>query len=337
MPAGAGKGRRRQESAPSPFSTATTDTRTRPRTGRPPKSPVGLNSREWLDAFKQAGKRFIADDCIGLAQQVAFSALLAFLPTVILLIGLLGLFGTGAFESLEHFVGSVAPKGVIDIIELAKKDAAASKSGSAIAFTVGLTVALWAASGGMGSIVKAVNRAYDRLETRPFWKVRLISILLVVVTALVLAGTFLLIVFGGSLADAIARRTPLGSEFKVFWNVARWPVAYIAVLLFFSLVYYLAPNKEQRSWRWVTPGALVGSLAWLGLSGLFSLYTSYSSSFDRTYGSLAGGIILLLWLDYSAWAILFGAELNAELDREADTHAAGGPRAGLTEPAKRVR
>jgi membrane protein len=319
------------------LSTATTDSQTRSRTGSPPRSPARLTRAEWLDVFKRAGQRFLADDCIGLSKEVAFSALLAFLPTVILLIGLLGLVGAGAFNSLEHFVGSVAPQGVISIIDLAKKDAAANKSGSAIAVVVGVVGALWAASGAMGAVVKAVNRAYERLETRPFWKVRVISIVLVVATGLVLAGTFLLIIFGGSLGDAIARRTPLDGGFKLFWNVARWPIVFVAVLLFFSLVYYLGPNKEQRSWKWLTPGSLVGSLLWLALSGLFALYTSFSSSYDRTYGSLAGGIVLLLWLDYSAWAILFGAELNAELDRQADIHAAGGPQAGLTEPAKRVR
>ena len=101
------------------------------------------------------------------------------------------------------------------------------------------------------------------------------------------------------------------------------------MLLFFAFVYYLAPNIEQRSWRWVTPGSLVGALLWLVLSGLFALYTTFSGSYAKTYGSLAGAIILLLWLNYSALAILFGAELNAELDRQADIHAAGGPRAGL--------
>src|SRR5207245_8808509 len=107
-------------------------------------------------------------------------------------------------------------------------------------------------------------------------------------------------------------------------------------LLFFSLVYYLAPNKEQRRWKWLTPGSLVGSLLWLALSGLFALYTSFSGSYDKTYGSLAGAIVLLLWLNYSAWAILFGAELNAELDRQADIRAAGGPHAGLVTPARRT-
>ena len=155
------------------MSTATTDTRKRSRNGAPPRGPARLTRAEWLDVFKRAGKRFLADDCMGLSQQVAFSALLAFLPTVILLIGLLGLFGTGAFNSLEHFVGSVAPHGVISMIDFAKKDAAQNKSGSAIAFVVGVFGALWAASGAMGAVVKAVNRAYDRVETRPFLQLRL--------------------------------------------------------------------------------------------------------------------------------------------------------------------
>jgi membrane protein len=293
--------------ARSPLSTGTTKAH--------PRTPARLGPRGWIDVFKRAGRSFIADDCIGLAQQVAFSALLAFLPTVILVIGLLGLFGPGPFNSLEHFLGSVAPKSVIDIIDLAKTDAAHNKSGSAFALALAIILAFWAATGAMSAVVKAVNRAYEYVETRPIWKVRLISLVLVLATGLVLVGTFLLIIFGGDLGDAIAQRTPLDGGFKVFWNIARWPVVFVALLLFFELVYYLAPNREPRTWRWLTPGAVVGSLAWLVLSGLFAVYTSYSSSYNRTYGSLAGGIILVLWLYYSAWAILFGAELNSQLDK----------------------
>jgi membrane protein len=183
--------------------------------------------------------------------------------------------------------------------------------------------------------MKAVNRAYERVETRPFWKQRLIALVLVVATGLVLAGMFLLIVFGGDLGKAITRRTGLGNQFELVWNILRWPIAFAAVLLFFALVYYLAPNLNQRNWRWVSPGSIVGAVTWLVLSGLFALYTSYSSSYSKTYGSVAGAIVLLLWLNYSSWAILFGAELNSELDREADIHAAGGPSAGLVKPARR--
>src|SRR5205807_7390673 len=143
--------------------------------------------------------------------------------------------------------------------------------------------------------------------------------------------------FGGALGDAIARKTVLGGGFTLVWNILRWPIAFVAVMLFFALVYYLAPNEDQRDWKWVSPGSLVGSLMWLALSGLFALYTSFSHSYARTWGSLAGGIVLLLWLNYSAWAILFGAELNSELDRQADIHAAGGPSAGLVKPTRRVQ
>jgi membrane protein len=97
-------------------------------------------------------------------------------------------------------------------------------------------------------------------------------------------------------------------------SIFRWPLAFVVVLLLFSLIYYLAPNAEQRSWRWITPGSVVGSVLWLALSGLFAVYTAFSSSYSKTYGSLAGGIVLLLWLNYSAWAVLFGAELNAEVE-----------------------
>jgi membrane protein len=317
------------------LSTATTSDDAR--TGVAPRSPVRLGFGEWLAVLKRSLKEFIDDDCMGLAQQVAFSSLLAFLPTVVLAIGLLGLFGNGAFDSLRSFIGTVAPSGVMKMIKLAQDDAASNKSGSAIAFVVGLFAAVWAASGAMSAVVKAVNRAYERMETRPFWKVRLTSLVLVIANGIVLAGVFILLIFGGAIGDAIARKAGLGGAFTLIWNIARWPIVFVAILLFFALVYYLAPNKHQRSWKWVTPGSVIGAIMWLVLSALFALYTSFSSSYAKTYGSVAGAIILLLWLNYSAWAVLFGAEVNSELDRQADIHAAGGPNAGLTEPGKRIR
>ncbi len=270
---------------------------------------------------------------MGLSQQVAYSSLLAFFPAVIFLVGLLDLIG--AYDSLQSFLNPVAPKSVTDLIKQLQKDSGGN--GTVAAVVLGAFGAVWAASGAVGTIVKAVNRAYDRLETRPFWKVRLISLVLVLASGLVLAGTLLMIVLGGKLGDAIAAKAHLGTQFTWLWNVVRWPLAFVAVLLLFALIYYLAPNKEQRSWKWVTPGSLVGSLMWLALSGLFALYTAFSSSYSKTYGSLAGGIVLLLWLNYSAWAVLFGAELNSELDRQADIRAAGGPNAGLVKPARRTQ
>ena len=308
-------------------------TATEPRVGHVPSGPHRLALGEWVDVFKRTFKQFMADDCMGLAQQVAYSSLLAFFPAVVFLVGLLDLLG--AYDTLQDFLNPVAPAAVTDLIEQLQEDSGGG--GSALAVVVGAFGAVWAASGAMGSIVKAVNRAYDRVETRPFWKVRLIAIVLVGASGLVTAGMLLMIVFGGKLGEAIATKAKLGDAFTWLWNLARWPLAFVVVLLLFALIYYLAPNKDQRDWKWITPGSLVGGAMWIALSGLFALYTAFSDSYSATYGALAGGIILLLWLNYTAWAILFGAELNAELDRQADIRAAGGPQAGLVKPARRTR
>ena len=326
---------RRHASGGSPLSTAA-DPKGTPEVGAVPSGPERLRAGEWVAVVKRTAREFLKDDCMGLSQQIAFSSLLAFFPSVILLIGLLGLFGPGAYEELVKLLGGVAPGAVTDMIELARESSAGKPAAASIALLAGTFGAIWAASGAMNAVIKAVNRAYDRLETRPFWKVRLIAIALVILTGVVTAGLFVLIVFGGPLGDAIADRASLGGAFDLVWNIVRWPIAFAAILAFFALVFYLAPNRDERNWKWVTPGSIVGAALWLALSGLFALYTSFSSSYDRTYGSLAGGIILLLWLNYSAFALLFGAELNAELDRQADIHAAGGATAGLTKTAKRT-
>ena len=302
------------------------------RTGTAPESPTRLRLGDWVAVFTRAFKEFLADDCMGLAQQIAYSSLLAFFPAVIFLVGFFGLIGI--YDDLREFLGAIAPGAVLDALEVAE-DSAESQSAASLAVILGAFGAVWAASGAMTSLVKAVNRAYDRVEARPFWKVRLMAIVLVVLTGLVTAGVFLLIVFGGPLGEAIADQARLGGAFELLWAIVRWPVAFAAVLLFFAIVYYLAPDVGHRNWKWVTPGSLVGAVLWLALSALFAVYTSFSGSYDKTYGALAGAIVLLLWLNYSAFAILFGAELNAELDRQADIRAAGGEKAGLTAHARR--
>ena len=286
-----------------------------------PTSPYRLSLGSWGSALRSTVKEFLADDCLGLAQQIAFSSLLAFFPSVILVIGLLGLLGSGAYDSLVHLLGSVAPKGVLDAIDLAKQSSADNQAGSVIALFIGVVGALWAASGATASIIKAVNRAEDLEESRPFWKVRLLALALVMLTGLVSAILFLLIIFGGPIGEAVAKRADLGSEFTVALGhppladrLRRDPGLLRDRLL-------ARPNRSPRNWKWLTPGSILGAVLWLALSGLFALYTSFSSSYDRTYGSLAGAIILLLWLNYSAVALLMGAELNAELDRRASGRA----------------
>ena len=299
--------------------------------GRSPSSPEHLSGGEWLTALKRSFTQFMKDDCMGLSQQIAYSSLLAFFPAVAFLVGALGLFHL--FDDVKNLLDPIAPNGVIKFISSLQSDSHGGTS--AAAFLIGFFGAVWAASGAMGSVIKAVNRAYELQETRPFWKVRAIAILLVVTTGITTAGVFLLIIVGGSLGDAIARKASLGGAFSWTWGILRWPVAVCAILLFFALVYYLGPNRSQRNWKWVTPGSLTGGLLWLALSGLFALYVTFAGNYTKTYGTIASGVILLLWLNYSAFALLYGAELNSELDRQADIRAAGGENAGLVKHARR--
>jgi membrane protein len=275
----------------------------------------------------------MADDAMGLSQQIAYSSVLAFFPAMAFVVGALGLFHL--FDDVKSLLDPIAPGGVMKFITSLQSDS--NTSASTVAFLIGFFGAVWAASGAMGSVIKAVNRAYDRQETRPFWKTRATAILLVVITGLTTTLVFLLIVVGGKLGEAISKKAGLSGAFDWTWNILRWPIAFVAILLFFAFVYYLAPNEEQRNWKWVTPGSVVGGILWLALSGLFAVYVHFAGHYTKTYGSIASGIILLLWLNYSAFALLYGGELNAELDRQADIKAAGGEHAGLIRPTRRRR
>ena len=295
-------------------------------------APQKLSRGEWLAGAKRAGSAFLADDCMGLAQEIAYSWMLAFFPAVAFFLGLLGVLHL--YDQLQSFLAPISPQGVTHFIEGLQKDSKGAASVTAL--VLGGAGAVWAASGAMGSVIKAVNRAYERLETRPFWQTRLTAIVLVLLSSATILVLAVLIVFGGPLGNAIADKAGLGGAFTMLWSIARWPIAFVAVLLLFGLIYYYAPNVDQRRWKWVTPGSFVGALLWLALSGLFTLYVTFAGSYSKTYGSLAAGVILMLWLNYSAWAILFGAELNSELEKQADIRAAGGEHAGLTKPSRRT-
>jgi len=240
--------------------------------GHAPRSPERLSRSDWIAAVKRSFSEFMADDAMGLAQQIAYSSLLAFFPAMAFVVGALGIFHL--FGDVKSLLDPIAPNGVIKFISSLQSDSGGGAS--AAAFIIGLFGAVWAASGAMGSVIKAVNRAYKREETRPFWKVRGIAILLVVLSGITTALLFLLIVVGGKLGDAISKKAGLSGVFDWTWGILRWPVAFAAILLFFAFVYFLAPNRDQRNWKWVTPGSAVGGVLWLVLSGLFAVYVTFA-------------------------------------------------------------
>ena len=300
--------------------------------GRAPRAPSGYARDEWIAVFKRTFRQFLADDCMGLSQQIAYSSLLAFFPAMVFLIAFLGLIG--AYDALLSFLDPVAPNSVTDLIEQLQQDS--SRGGSAVAAALGLFGAVWAGSGAMGSIVKAVNRAYDRLETRPFWKVRLIS-----TRARPRVRPRARRDAPPDRARRKARRRDRAQgapRRSVHLVLGRLPLADRLRGRPAPLRAHLLPRPERRAAQLEMAHARLARRqpdVARALAGSSPSTRRFSSSYSKTYGSLAGGIVLLLWLNYSAWAVLFGAELNAELDRQADIRAAGGPNAGLVKPARR--
>jgi len=197
----------------------------------------------------------------------------------------------------------------------------ASSQRAGLALVLGLATALWSASGYVGAFGRAMNRMYEVGEGRPVWKLRpvmlVVTLVLVVLAALTLVG----LVVSGPVAQAVGDQLGLGSAAVTAWNIAKWPVLLVIVALIVAILYWATPNVRHPRFRWISVGAAVAIVAWVLLSAAFGLYVSNFSSYDKTYGSLAGVIVFLLWLWITNLALLFGAELDAELERGRELQA----------------
>ncbi len=268
-----------------------------------------------FQALKASVQEFQRDDALGLAAQLAYYLILALFPFILVLVSLLGIFGSEKFASivLDYFQ-RVMPEEAYQLIKQYTADIIRGRAKSPTLLSFGILFTLWTASGAFAALINALNRAYDVQETRPFWKVRGIAILMTLgLSVLILVGVLLLIV-GEPIGRAIAEVFGLGELFELVWNIVRWPVALLFMVFTVALLYYFAPDLEQP-FRWITPGGLIGVLLWVLASAAFSFYVNNFGTYNKTYGSIGVVIILLLYLYISSLTILFGAELNATLVR----------------------
>jgi membrane protein len=266
-------------------------------------------------ALKAAVVEFQRDDALGLAAQLAFYLILALFPFLLVLVSLMGTFSSPelAGEVLGYF-REVTPDQVYGIVESYLSDIIAGNRPAPGLFSVGLVLTLWSASGAFAALIAALNKAYDVEETRPFWKVRGIALLMTLGLSVMIIIGVLLLVAGPPIGRGIADLFGLGEVFTLIWNVVQWPVALSLMVFTVALLYYFAPDAEQP-FRWITPGGLIGVLLWVLASVIFRFYVSNFGSYDATYGSIGAVIVLLLYLYISSLTILFGAELNATLVR----------------------
>ena len=269
-----------------------------------------------FQTLKATVQKFIRDDALGLAAQLAFYLILAIFPFILFLVALIDTFSSPEFiTKVFTYLRQVLPAQVFDLIRNYTESTLRNRDSAPGLLSVGILGTIWATSSAFAALINALNRAYDVQETRPFWKVRGTAILMTFgLSALVAAGA-LLLVAGPSLGETVAEVFTLGDEFLYAWNIVRWPAALLFMIATVALLYYFAPDAEQP-FRWITPGGFIGVILWVLASLAFNLYASSDfNTYNETYGSIGTIIILLLYLYISSLTILFGATLNATLVR----------------------
>lgn len=286
--------------------------------------PIPLTRRRLglVEFFKRLAKEISEDHLAAFAGNLTYKGLFALFPFFVFLLSLLGLFGApDLLDSLLEQASGVLPADALSLIEDQLLGIAQSKAQGA--FTAGaiisLLLALWGVSGAFRSVMEAMNVMYEIEEDRPFWKVYGISIFLSLGVAALLLTSLGLVVFGPEIGGSIANVVGLGSVFELVWNIVKWPVLLGVVLFAFALVYYFAPDVEQR-FKFVSPGSIMAVVMWLLFSLAFSLYVKNFGSYDATFGSFAGIIILMLYIYYSSFIMLIGAQVNQVIE---DHHPEG--------------
>jgi len=289
---------------------------------RKPSSPSDLKGRAWRLAMKRSFREFQDDQCTDLAAALTYYAVLSIFPAAIALVSLVGVFGQGeqTVNTMLQVLQDLGAGSVVDTVRAPLTELASSQS-AGLALILGLVLALWSASGYVGAFGRAMNQVYEVGEGRPFWKLRPVQILITLVAILLAAAVALALVLTGPVAKAVGTATGLGDTAVTVWDVAKWPVIAVAVMLIIAILYYATPNVRQPRFRWMSVGAFVALLTWVVASAAFGFYVSQFSSYDKTYGALAGVVVFLLWLWLTNLALLFGAELDAEVERSRQLQA----------------
>ena len=296
---------------------------------RPSAARTRAGGWSWTAVLRRTVAEFRADNVTDWAAALTYYGVLSIFPALIALISVVGLLGSSATNSLLDNLRSFTPGPAKDILTNAVTGLSKNQSTGGILFVVGLVLALWSASGYVAAFMRAANSIWDAPEGRPIWKTLPIRLAVTTVTVMVLAIGAIAVVVTGPIARRVGDLLGAGSGAVTAWDIAKWPVLVLLFGLVLSILYYAAPNVRHPGFRWVTPGGVVAIVLWIAASALFTVYVAAFSSYNKTYGSLGGVIVFLVWLWVSNIAILLGAEFDAELARERSIRA-GNP--GEKEP-----
>ena len=272
--------------------------------------PIQLAKRVWAEIDH--------DNVLGRASELAYNFLLAVFPMLLVILSLLGFFAghaTDLSHNLFEYLARVLPASASELITKTINEVTNNTGGGKL--TIGLLFAVWAASGGVTTMISTLNEAYHVRESRSWIKIHAIALALTVALSMLVIGALLLVLAGGHIAEFMGAKLLLNTILVTSWKILQWPVALFFLVLAFALIYYFGPDVKEQHWYWITPGSVVGVLLWLAASFGFRVYLHFFDSYSKTYGSLGAAIILVVWFYVTGFAFLVGGEINAEIEHAA--------------------
>src|SRR5262245_16900916 len=266
----------------------------------------------WRELAIRTYSEVLADNCLGLAAQLAYYFFLALFPALLFVVALVSFIPVeGLLDAITSMLARVAPYEMLKLIQDQILKIANDQNGGLL--TLGMIGTIWSSSSGVTAIVDTLNQAYGIQESRPWWKVRLMALGLTVALAVFIVVSFALVLVGPTLAEKAAVWLHMGSVFEWTWKIVQWPVIVSMIAFAIAVVYYYAPDAEQE-WIWITPGSVFATMLWILISLGFKFYVAHFGSYNATYGAIGGVVVTMLWFYVSSLAILVGAELNAEIE-----------------------
>ncbi|RSS57941.1 YihY/virulence factor BrkB family protein [Streptomyces sp. WAC07061] len=295
----------------------------------PPDRPSLLPGRSWKAVVRGTVREFTDDELADRAAALTYYGVLALFPGLLVLVSLLGVAGDVATRQVLDELRALTPGAARDVITDAVERLRDHTGAGSFLAVVGLVVAVWSASGYVGAFIRASNAVYDMPEGRPVWRVLPLRLGLTVTLMGLAVASALIVVFTGGLARRAGAALGMGDTALAVWSTLKWPVLLVLVTAMIALLYWAAPNARGRGFRWVSPGSVLALVIWMAASGGFAFYVAHFGSYNRTYGTLAGVVIFLVWLWITNLAVLLGLEFDAELSRQ---RAVAGGRPADEEP-----
>ncbi len=288
------------------------------------------NQREHslLATLKRTVAEFREDNLTDWAAALTYYGLLSLFPMLIALVSIVGLFADpqSTTQTVTDIVTRIGPQSGAQTFSGPIHSITANRGSAGVLFVVGLATALWSASGYIGTFIRASNVIYETEEGRPFWKLRPLQLAVTLAMVIMVAAVLLALVLTGPVVRAVADPIGVGDTAVTVWSYAKWPALAGLFVLMIDLLYYASPNAKLRGFAWVTPGAVLALVLWAVASAGFALFAANFGSYDKTYGTLGGVVVLLIWVWITNLAILLGHELNAERERSQE-FVEGVPRA----------